>query len=343
VTNKRKEKALKKIVYLILAAILTLTAALWAQTTQTANLPPEKVGELGTPGGQIAFIRNDNLWVMDWDGKNQSAVVEAQNADGKLSWAYDNKRIAFTRRGLVDLKGPDNLGGQHKVYDIFIAYLDSAKAGNYNWWYRVTGELGGRHPNWRKSDGKIIFTQDINARIANATLPNYQTAVVDSSGGPIKIYRTDYDSTQLYMLMPTLGPDNQYAGVLYKGFQSVGIVVMPLDKKIIKDSEVGKTLKVLSGCTAPEWSPDGKWIAFVDTDMGRHGLYIISPDFKEKYLVYKPTVNQFLQTYPVSWSPNSKWLTFATSDGSIWIVDISGNNLRQVTGAGLNKAPTWSR
>lgn len=327
-----------------MAFLLVLSLTVTAQDSQfPAKLPAERAGKIGTPSGQIAFIRSDNLWVMDWDGKNQMAVVDAQNADGKMSWAPDGKRIAFTRKGLVDLKGPDFLGGQHRVYDIFIAYLDSAKAGNRNWWRRITDDLGGRYPNWRASDGKIVFTQDINAKFANSAMPNYQTAVIDTTGGSIKILRSDVDSTQLNILMPSLGPNNQYAAVLYKGFQMLGLVVMALDKKTLAESEVGKSINVIVNGTAPEWSPDGKWIAFVDSDTGRHGLYIISPDFLEKFLVYKPTVNQFLQTYPVSWSPDSKWLTFATTDGAIWIIDITGNGLRQITGTGLNQSPTWSK
>jgi len=95
--------------------------------------------------------------------------------------------------------------------------------------------------------------------------------------------------------------------------------------------------------TAPSWSPDGKWIAYINEDMSNMGLYITNPDQTEKYLVYKPGPGQGLQTYTPSWSPNSQWLTFGMQDGSIWIIDITGNGLRQLTGSGLNTNPTWSK
>ncbi|MFH2035262.1 MAG: hypothetical protein ABIJ45_02570, partial [Candidatus Zixiibacteriota bacterium] len=150
------------------------------------------------------------------------------------------------------------------------------------------------------------------------------------------------DSLLINVIMPTLGPNNQYAFVMYQGTSALGIGISSLDSKTLAPSDLGKSVKVIRNATAPAWSPDGKWIAYVDTDMSRQGIYIVSPDLSEKYVVYKPAPGQTLQTYPLSWSPGSKWITFATGDGSIWIVDITGDGLKQLTGAGLNMSPTWS-
>jgi len=103
---------------------------------------------------------------MNWNGTDQFKVVTAENASGKLSWSPDGKSVAFCRYGMVDLKGPDHLGGKHKVWDIFIGFLDSARGEtpNTNWWRRdgksvafcrhgmvdLKGpdHLGGKHKVW---------------------------------------------------------------------------------------------------------------------------------------------------------------------------------------------------
>lgn len=336
---------MKKFIILFSVVNLLIGLNLYAQGNQPARLSPEKAGAIGYPSGQIAFIRSGDLWVMNADGSNQFKVVTAQNADGSISWAPDGKRIAFTRKGEADLRGPDNLGGRHKVYDIFIGYIDTAMiARNTNWWFRITDEMGGRYPNWSDDGSHIIFTQDLHANFVNSALPNYQTAMVDTAGGPIHIFRTDYNnSDSLFVLMPSPGPGNQCAFVILQKTQSLGVGIGTVDMKTLTKKDLNTRVKMIPGTTAPAWSPDGKWIALIESSMDKQGIYIVNPELTEKYLIYKPAPGQALQTYPLSWSPNSKWITFGTSDGALWIIDITGNGLKQLTGSGLNLSPTWSK
>jgi len=331
---------LKKTAKFILLICLTCTLFFSAQA---AKLPPEKAGKIGVPLGKIAYIHDKDLWVMDWDGKNQFKVVTAMNAAGKISWAPDGKRIAFSRRGSVKTEGPDYLGGSHRVYDIFIGYLDSAKT-NTNWWYRLIGGLGARNPEWSADGSQIIFTNDLNAHLAAPLYPNYQTCITDTVGGSYEIVRTDYEDTLFSTLMPTRGPGNQYAYVVYKGVNPLGVVISSLDKKTLTQNDFtsGK-IKLIPRVTGPAWSPDGKWLAYVDISITNQAIHIVKPDLSEKYEVYRPTAGLNLQTFPLSWSPDSKWLTFGTSDGSLWIIDITGKQLKQITGPGLNSAPAWSK
>jgi Tol biopolymer transport system component len=131
--------------------------------------------------------------------------------------------------------------------------------------------------------------------------------------------------------------------VLKKRFDPKGVAISALNKKSLSETEIGASVKLIPNAAAPAWSPDGKWIAYIDPDITNQGIYITTPDLSEKFLVYKPTVGKNLQTYPLSWAPNSKWLTFGLSDGSLWIIDITGNGLRQLTGPGLNISPVWSK
>jgi len=325
-----------------LACLALSSTHIFAQTEGDVKLTAARAGQIGAPLGKIAFIREGDLWVMDWDGKNQFKVVAAQNADGRLSWAPDNRRIAFVRKGKINLQGPDNLGGQHSVYDLFIGYLDSAKT-NTNWWLRLTDDLGSRHPEWSTDGSKILFTKDMNANTVNALLPEYQTCAIDTTGKLLPGYALDSKTPNRWAVMPSAGPNGSQVFVLFKDKTPAGVVVAGPDLKGLSDNEISQKAKFVAGATAPAWSPDGNWIAFIQSEMSKQGIYIAKPDLSEKFLVYKPGPGLMLQTYPLSWSPDSKWLTFATGDGSIWIVDITGNGLKQIVQPGLNSAPAWSK
>ena len=116
-------------------SVLIILTVLCSSVFAVGKLPAEKAGTIGKVSGQIGFIREGNIWTMNADGTNQQKITAVGNADGRMSWSPDNKRIIFTRSGIVDLKGPDYLGGKHKVYDLFLAYIDSAMNDNRQYWY----------------------------------------------------------------------------------------------------------------------------------------------------------------------------------------------------------------
>ena len=169
------------------------------------KLPAAKAGQIGAPTGKIAFIRDKSLWMMDATGANQMKVCDAGNADGRISWAPDGKRIAFTRCGRVNLEGPDNLGGNHKVYDIFVAYVDSAKNGNTNFWYRITDGVGSRDPEWSADGQSLIYYKDMNANFVNAFLPNYQICTMTPvESGTEELLRRDWQNMSEFFIAPTI-------------------------------------------------------------------------------------------------------------------------------------------
>lgn len=335
---------MKKKITLALTVCLAAAIPILCSADDLPKLPAEKAGQINQPTGKIAFTRDRSLWVMDWNGSNQFKVVTAENASGKISWAPDGKHVAFCRFGQVDLKGPDYLGGIHKVWDIFIGYPDSAQSmqPNTNWWKRLTFEMGGRFPEYTSDGKRIILTKDLNANTVNAQRPNYQTCFIDTSGQSLEIIRTDWKESRFMAIMPTLGPDSLYAFVLIDNVNPIGMAVSTLKKKTLNENDV-QNLLLIPKATAPAWSPDGKWLAYIDNRLENQGIFLTNKSLTEKYLVYKPAIGQVLQTFPASWSPDSKWLTFAIGDGSIWIIDITGNGLRQILGPGSNEAPAWSK
>ena len=327
------------------ATILVFCVLLSAASFAADKLPPEKAGEIGEPTGQIAFIRNGNIWVINADGTSPQLVTEVTNADGRLSWSPDNRRIIFPRSGKVSLQGPDPMvGGFHKVYDLFIAYLDSAYNNNTMWWTRITEDLGSRGPEWNEDGNEIIFYKDMNANIANAGSPNYQICTIAPDGSDFTVLRKDWQNFgDDFLINPSLSPDGKIAAVSMYDMKPQGMLIFDRANPMIPiDSIRAWTMKNLKK-VAPSWSPDGKWLAYVFNDMNNPGIYVTTPDLSEEYLVFKPPVGTMLYNLPPSWSPDGKWLTFATIDGSVWVSAITGERARRVTPPGLDKNPAWSK
>lgn len=322
-------------------------------TLAAEKMPAEKAGTIGEPTGKIAFIRDKNIWMMDARGAGQMKVCEANNADGRLSWSPDGREILFTRSGRVNLNGPNMLGGSHKVYDIFKALVDSAEAGATYFWYQLTDNMGSRDPEWSADGETVVFYKDMNANLVNAELPNYQVCTMSPQGEDVEVLRKDWQNMSEYFIAPTRNADGEIAFVHFVatkpemdrpgGFKSVGIAKAHEDSFMVALDDVMKQSSSNANLVAPSWSPDGQWIACVSNKMTEPGIFIISADFSEKYLVFTPPPATSMYTMAPSFSPDSKWLTFATTDGSIWICDITGNNAKRLTGPGLDLAPSWSK
>lgn len=330
-------------------SILLLAAV--SKTESADKMPADKAGIISSPAGKIAFLRDKNVWIVDLDRQKQGKadafqlICEAGNGEGRLSWSLDNKQVLFTRKGKLELNGPDGMGGSHKVYDIFAAFLDSAYANNRTFWMGVTSSLGGRDPEWNKVSQKVVFWQDMSANAANALYPNYQICTMNGDGSNIELIRKDwqtFDSTFM-MITPSMKSDGSIATSVFFGGRAQGIAVIApteymLSRDAIKD-RARKNLKKIAPC----WSPDGKWIGHVYNDLNNPGIYVASQDFSENYIVFVPPVGANLFTMAPSFSPDSKWLTFATTDGSIWICDITGSGARRLSGPGMDSSPAWSK
>jgi Tol biopolymer transport system component len=334
----------KPISFLCILVLPTILMSLfWSEAGAAERLSADKAGEIGEPKGRIAFLRGQNVWVMDVRGQNQMLVCEATNAEGRLSWAPDNRRIAFTRAGRVNYQSPAvGEGGMHKVYDLFLAFLDSAEVGRTNWWNRLTENLGSRNPEWN-ADGMVIFTREMNANTVNATYPNYQICLVNPDGGEEEILRKDWQMMGEFFMQPSINKYGEIAFAHFYEHKPQGIAVLPRDHFMTPVDSVRLMSEKMKEAVTPAWSPDGQWLAYVNNNINTPGLYMTTRDLKTQYVVFEPPPGTYVTTIAPSFSPDSKWLTFSTSDGSIWICDITGNQRRRLSGPGLDTAPAWSK
>jgi TolB protein len=92
----------------------------------------------------------------------------------------------------------------------------------------------------------------------------------------------------------------------------------------------------------PVWSPRGDMIAFTKQGSGRFHIGVMRTDGSEERLL----TASFLDEGP-TWAPNGRVLMFTRetqgADGapSVFSVDVSGRNLRQVPTGGMASDPSW--
>lgn len=95
---------------------------------------------------------------------------------------------------------------------------------------------------------------------------------------------------------------------------------------------------------SPSWSPDSqKLVIMAETNNGWQLAIVDASSGTQQFI----TSEQGSKRFP-AWSPTGDLIAFNTvaDDNSnpdhIWVIDTSGNNLRQITEEGKNGRPTWS-
>jgi TolB protein len=93
----------------------------------------------------------------------------------------------------------------------------------------------------------------------------------------------------------------------------------------------------------PVWSPRGDLIAFTKQNAGRFHIGVMRTDGSEERLL----TASFLDEGP-TWAPNGRVLMFTretageSGQTSLWSVDITGRNLKQIPTEGPASDPAWS-
>ncbi len=177
--------------------------------------------------------------------------------------------------------------------------------------------------------------------------PDGQTVVFSlERGGNTDIYALSLGSGRLTQLTntpaietaPSFSPDGSQIVFESDRTGSPQLYVMP--------ASGGEGRRISGGegrYGTPVWSPRGDLIAFTKQNAGRFHIGVMRTDGSEERLL----TASFLDEGP-TWAPNGRVIMFTreTSGGggqaSLWSVDITGRNLKQIPTEGPASDPAWS-
>ena len=179
-------------------------------------------------------------------------------------------------------------------------------------------------------------------------------AVSAWAGEHTNVYTMKADGTERKLVLenaysPSWSPDGQQLVVVREGsldVESVNALAI-----VNSDGSDARTLELVAAEDAefldvPEWSPDGKLIAFVAVDEDKATIELVSPEGKAASM---PKVEANGET-GLSWSPDSTSLAFdryvETKDGghlAAVVLDLATGRETVYAGEELGaQAPTWS-
>jgi Tol biopolymer transport system component len=323
---------------ILIALIVTIGYGIDVMAQGMFDAKPEESSDLPW---KIAFVRDRNLWVMNANGTGQRELAGLGNITGRLGWAADGKRIVFSRQGQVNYELPDAGGGTRRIYDIFAKNIDSTRA---NAWWWVTNNHGSHTPEWSVDGEYILYTHDINANLVDAELPDYQIEYRNWDGSEVhRLTREGAAPRQSMGIQPTWSPDRERTAFIYvRDKVPLGLVIAPTSGIVRTDDELQAAAAKVPNVFGPDWSPDGKWIAFVNTQESDNGIYLYSPDDGTLKQIFNAAGGVVPHRAPISWSPDSKWLTFATVEGFIYVIGADGKNLKRASSGGNDYYPAFS-
>lgn len=259
---------------------------------------------------KIVFISNrngnDELYMMDYDGHNQTRLTFNREKDYMPAWSVDGKKIAFT-----------SYQKNNAILYLLDLYEQKIKA--------IATKGTNFAPSFSPNGKKLAFcsTMDGDAEIYVAT----------SDGKKVK--RLSFNKA--IDTAPSWSPTSREIAFTSNRGGTPQIYIMDAEGSNLRRVSFGGSYH-----DAPSWSPTGDRIAYVSRLDTIFDLYILNLRTKE---ITKLTESNARNESPC-WSPDGRHIIFSSNlSGSIqlYTIDYDGANLRRLTSKGENKLPDWSR
>jgi len=259
---------------------------------------------------KIVFVSdrdgNDELYMMDYDGENQTRLTFNKVIDLMPAWSMDGQAIAYTsyRRGNPDLYLFRPLEGKNTA----VATKDTNFA-----------------PSFSPDGKKLAFCSSMDG--------NAEIYVAQSDGTDIR--RLTFNKS--VDISPSWSPTSREIAFTSDRSGSPQVYVMDAEGSNVRRVSFGGTYH-----DQPAWSPAGDQIAYVSRVDQVIDLYVLNLRSSQ---IIKLTESNAINESP-AWSPDGRHLVFSSSlpgTNQIYTIDYDGANLRRLTSKGNNKLPDWSQ
>ncbi len=252
-------------------------------------------------------IGKREIFVMDVDGGNMSAITNNQSINVSPSWSPDNSQIAFT---------------SYSKYFPEIFTIPSSGKGKPK---------------------RITFNNSMN--ITPAWAPDGSAIAISSSmSGDPELYLIDAQGNKLAQLTrsfgidlnPTWSPDSQH--LIFASERAGNLHLFSMDRK-------GGNTKRLTFVgyqnDQPDWSPKGDKVAFSSRDSGNFDIFTMNADGS---MIQRLTSGSGNNESP-SFSPDGRYIVYTSTRGyrsDVFIMLWDGSNQTRITQTGDCVNPDWS-
>ena len=261
------------------------------------------------------------IYVMDWDGRNQSQVTSHHSVSLSPAWAPNGKTISYTSFAYhpgLKMRNPDLF-----TYDIF-----SGKR------FLVSSRLGINSGSTFSPNGDFIYltvSKGTDPDIYRMTLEGDDlTKITNGPRGTLNVE-------------PSVSPDGKK--IAFSSDRSGGpmIYVMDIDGKNVKRITFAGHYN-----SSPCFSPDSKRLAFAGRDKDHFDIFTVNADGTDmqRLTSAKRSDGRMSNNEDPSFSPDGSHIVFTsnrTMKNQIYIISTDGTNERRITTDSFNYfKPRWS-